>query len=43
MTGHELVTALGTVLTFTRAGVSTTLLGSITQADAEAAAKALAS
>jgi outer membrane lipoprotein-sorting protein len=41
--GHELVTALGTVLTFSSGGVSYTVAGSVTQADAEAAAHALAS
>ena len=42
-TGHELVTPLGTVLSFDRAGVDFTLAGSVTQADAESAAQALAS
>lgn len=41
--GHELATALGTVLTFSSGGVSYTLAGSVTQADAEAAARALTS
>ena len=41
--GHELVTALGTVLTFSSGGVSYTVAGSVTQADAEAAAHALTS
>jgi hypothetical protein len=40
-TGHELDTALGTVITFTRAGVDYTVLGSVTPAAAEAAARAL--
>ena len=43
VTAHELSTALGTVVVFTAGGVSTTVAGSITQADAEAAARALAS
>ena len=42
-TGHELVTPLGTVLRFERAGVDFTVAGSVTQADAESAAQALAS
>ena len=33
-TGHELATALGTVVTFTRDGVSYTVLGSIPPAAA---------
>jgi outer membrane lipoprotein-sorting protein len=40
-TGHELATALGTVLTFDRAGVSYTVIGSIPPAAAEAAARGL--
>jgi hypothetical protein len=40
-TGHELATALGTVLTFDRAGVSYTVLGSVPPAAAEAAARGL--
>ncbi len=40
-TGHELVTALGTALSFTSGGVSYTVAGSVAQADAEAAARAL--
>jgi len=43
VSGHELVTALGTIISFDRAGVSFTLLGSVDKADAEAAAQALAS
>ena len=43
VTGHELVTALGTVITFEQGGVSYTVGGSLTQADAEATARALAS
>jgi outer membrane lipoprotein-sorting protein len=39
--GHELVTALGTVLQFDSGGVTYTVGGSVTQADAEAAAQAL--
>jgi outer membrane lipoprotein-sorting protein len=42
VTGHELVTALGTVVSFEQGGVSYTVGGSLTQADAEAAARALA-
>jgi outer membrane lipoprotein-sorting protein len=41
--GHELVTSLGTALGFDRNGVSFLVAGSVTQADAEAAAQALAS
>jgi outer membrane lipoprotein-sorting protein len=41
--GHELVTALGTVVEFERSGVSYVLAGSVGQADAEAAARALGS
>jgi len=41
--GHVLATALGTIITFDRAGVSYVLAGSVDQADAEAAAQALAS
>lgn len=40
-TAQELATPLGTVLRFTRAGVSYTLFGSVTQAAAERAARAL--
>ncbi len=40
-TGHELGTALGTVLTFTRGQVAYTVLGSVSSAAAEAAARAL--
>jgi outer membrane lipoprotein-sorting protein len=40
-TGHELATALGTVLTFDRAGVSYTVIGSVPPAAAEAAARGL--
>ena len=40
-TGQELVTALGTVLTFNRGGVAYTVLGSVPQVAAEAAARAL--
>lgn len=43
VTGHELVTALGSVVAFDKGGVSYTVAGSVTQADAEAAARALAS
>jgi outer membrane lipoprotein-sorting protein len=39
--GHELATALGTVLTFRRAGVQYTVIGSVPAAAAEAAARAL--
>jgi hypothetical protein len=39
--GHELATALGTVLTFGRAGVQYTVIGSVPAAAAEAAARAL--
>jgi outer membrane lipoprotein-sorting protein len=42
VTGHELVTALGAVVAFDRGGISYTVAGSVTQADAEAAARALA-
>jgi len=41
ITGHELATALGTVLTFDRRGVSYTVIGSIPPAAAEAAARGL--
>ena len=41
VTGQELVTALGTVLTFNRGGVGYTVLGSVPQVAAEAAARAL--
>ncbi len=40
-TGHELDTALGTVLTFTNGKVAYTVLGSVPPAAAEAAARAL--
>lgn len=40
-TGHELVTALGTVLQYSADGVSYTVAGSVTQSDAETAARAL--
>lgn len=40
-TGQELTTALGTVITFSRGGVSYTVLGSVPQVAAEAAARAL--
>ena len=42
-TGHELVTALGTVVEYTSGGVSYTIAGSVTQSDAESAARALTS
>jgi outer membrane lipoprotein-sorting protein len=42
VTGHELVTALGTVVQFDKGGVSYTVAGSVTQSDAEQAARALA-
>jgi outer membrane lipoprotein-sorting protein len=40
-TGHELATALGTVVTFDRGGVAYTVIGSVPPAAAEAAARAL--
>jgi hypothetical protein len=40
-TGQELDTALGTVLTFKRSGISYTVLGSVPPAAAEAAARGL--
>lgn len=40
---HELVTSFGTVLGFSRGGVSYTLVGSLDQADTESAAEALGS
>jgi hypothetical protein len=40
-TGHELATALGTVVMFQRAGVAYTVLGSVPPAAAEAAARTL--
>ncbi len=40
-TGHELDTALGTVVRFTRGGVAYTVLGSVPPAAADAAARAL--
>jgi len=42
-TGHELVTALGSAVSFEHSGVAFTVGGSVTQADAETAARALAS
>ncbi len=42
-TGRELVTTLGSVVAFDQGGVSFTVAGSVTQADAESAARALAS
>jgi hypothetical protein len=41
ITGQELDTALGTMIQFTRAGVSYTVVGSVPAAAAEAAARAL--
>ncbi len=41
VTGHELATALGTVIVFDKAGVSYTILGSVPPAAAEAAARGL--
>lgn len=41
VTGEELDTALGTVVRFTRAGISYTVLGSVSPATAQAAARAL--
>ena len=41
--GHELVTALGTVVQVASGGVSYTVAGSVTQSDAESAARALTS
>ncbi len=41
-TGHELVTKLGTIVQFTKGGVSYIVAGSVTQSDAEQAARALA-
>jgi outer membrane lipoprotein-sorting protein len=40
-TGHELATALGTVVQFSRGGVDYTVIGSVPAAAAEAAARAL--
>ena len=40
--GHELVTALGSIVVFARGGVSYTVAGSVAQSDAEQAARALA-
>jgi hypothetical protein len=40
-TGHELDTALGTVVQFSRGGVDYTVLGSVPAAAADAAARAL--
>jgi hypothetical protein len=40
-TGHELDTALGSVVQFTRGGVDYTVLGSVPAAAADAAARAL--
>jgi outer membrane lipoprotein-sorting protein len=42
-TGHELVTALGTVVQYSTGGVAYTVAGSVTQSDAETAARALTS
>ena len=42
-TGHELVTALGTVVQYSSGGVAYTVAGSVTQSDAETAARALTS
>ncbi|HWB21877.1 MAG TPA: hypothetical protein VG652_03205 [Gaiellaceae bacterium] len=42
-TGHELVTALGTIVHVTSGGVAYTIAGSVTQSDAESAARALTS
>ncbi len=41
VTGQELDTALGTVVRFTRSGVTYTVLGSVPAAAADAAARAL--
>ena len=41
VTGHELATALGTVIMFDKGGVSYTILGSVPPAAAEAAARGL--
>jgi hypothetical protein len=41
VTGHELATQLGTVLTWDRSGVSYVLAGSLPPAAAEAAARSL--
>ena len=41
--GHELVTALGTVVQVASGGISYTVAGSVTQSDAETAARALTS
>ena len=41
VTGHELATALGTVIVFDKGGVSYTILGSVPPAAAEAAARGL--
>ena len=40
-TGHQLDTPLGTVVTFTRGGISYTLLGSVPSSAADLAAQAL--
>jgi hypothetical protein len=40
-TGHELSTALGTLITFTRSGVSYVVVGSVPANAAEAAARGL--
>jgi outer membrane lipoprotein-sorting protein len=42
-TGHELVTALGTIVQYSSGGVAYTVAGSVTQSDAETAARALTS
>jgi outer membrane lipoprotein-sorting protein len=42
-TGHELVTALGTLVQYSSGGVAYTVAGSVTQSDAETAARALTS
>jgi hypothetical protein len=39
VTGHELGTALGTIVQFTRGGVDYTIIGSVPPAAAEAAAR----
>jgi outer membrane lipoprotein-sorting protein len=43
VTGHEFVTALGTVVQYSSGGVAYTVAGSVTQSDAETAARALTS
>lgn len=42
-TGHELVTALGTIVQYSSGGVAYLVAGSVTQSDAETAARALTS